>query len=308
MRTPARTLTTAALTAAVASTLALTPSAAGAPACAAPTVTVISPAKKPLDDWAENLGYDRRGNLWVSRLRAGKVTRVSPGGRVTGSVKVDDPGAVRLGPDGLLYAASGTTTTNMLPGLPRSGTVVRFDPDAKRPTARVFATGFAMPNGMAFGDDRALYVADSGQGVIRVRPDGQIDRAWTARAQRAIAPLLNGFGVNGIAAVDGQLFVTLTTSLTGRVLRLPIHRPASASVLDLTAPLPGSLDDLVALPRHRLAVTSVTGQFITVDTRTRQTCTHSAGQPLTALTVTPGSPHRMIAGTETGDLLSVLLR
>ncbi|MFT4200450.1 SMP-30/gluconolactonase/LRE family protein [Gordonia sp. (in: high G+C Gram-positive bacteria)] len=281
--------------------------ASAAPTCGSVSTSTAARATTPVQDWAENLGYDADGKLWVSRLRTGRVERLTRG-RVTASVAVADPGAVRRGPDGRMYVAAGTSSTNMLPGVPHTGTILRFDPSAPRPVARPFAAGFAMPNGMVFGADKALYVADSGQGILRVRPDGSVDRGWTARTGRALAPLINGFGVNGITIAGDTLYATLTTSATGRMLRVPVGRPEAASSLDLTAPVPGSLDDLVALPGHRLAVASVAGDLFLVDTRTGAVCSRNLGQPLTSIVADPHHPTRLTVGTESGDLLAVRVR
>ena len=164
-----------------------------------------------------------------------------------------------------------------------------------------------MPNGMAFGADRALYVADGALGVLRIRPNGSVDRAWSAQTASAIAPLTNGLIVDGITADGNDLYVTFIASRTGRVLRIPIHHPAAASTLDLTGPRPGFLDDLATLPQHRLAVATATGQLITVDTKTGRTCSYDLGQPLTAAAVDPVDSARLTIGTESGDLLSLRL-
>lgn len=276
--------------------------AAAAPACGPVSVAVVSRAQLPVGDWAENLGYDAAGALWVSRLHRGRIETVAPAPR--DSVAVDDPGAVRLGPDGRLYATTGDTTINLLPGAPRTGTVVRWDPAAPKPKVVTVTRGLGMPNGLTFADG-ALYVADSALGVLRIRKDGTVDRAWSARTAAALAPLTNGFGVNGIATDGARLYVTQTGSATGRVLSIPLNDPSRARVLDLTAPLPGMHDDLVLLPNGRLAVTSATGQLVTVDPKTGRTCARNVGHPLTSLAADPARPGRLVAGTVTGDLVAL---
>ncbi len=300
----------AAAAAGVAGAIAPVATAGADSSCGRLTTSVAVPARTPVADWSENLAYDAQGDLWVTRVLRGTVDRYSPSGRKTGSVAVSEPGGIAQGPDGLMYVNSGTSPLNEIPGGPRRGTVVRFDPRQAAPKAHVFARGFTMPNGLTFGPDRALYVADSGAGLFRVRPNGSIDRGWTARAPKAMAPgpLALSYGTNGITAVGSLLYVTTTTSATGRVVVVPIGDPAAAKVLDLTAPLPGTLDDLALLPDGRLAVASATGRLVAVNPTTGVRCTYDVGQPVTSVAVDPADPHRLTAGTESGDVLSLRIR
>ncbi|MGO3326965.1 SMP-30/gluconolactonase/LRE family protein [Gordonia sp. (in: high G+C Gram-positive bacteria)] len=276
---------------------------AHADTCARALVDVKIPAATPVRSWAENVGFDADGDLWVSRVLENVIERYDAGGRLTGRVHVDSPGAVRLGPDGRMFATSGDTTVNMVPGLPLRGTVISFDPSVLE-RVRVEARGLGMPNGLAFDDMGAMYVADSNLGVVRVRRDGTIDRAWTARAPRNLAPdaTVNGTGMNGMAIVDGNAYVGMTTSASGRILRVPLDDPADVSVVaDVTAPLPGVVDDLTIVPGGRLAVARTTGQVVVVGKDGRR-CTVGAGRPLTSLAVTP-SGDSVVAGTEDGAVL-----
>ncbi|NMO05255.1 hypothetical protein HH308_28955 [Gordonia sp. TBRC 11910] len=274
--------------------------------CPGVSVSRLRAASTPVIDWAENLTFDAAGNLWVARGQRGVVERYAPDGRRTASIPVVEPGAVRVGPDGLLYVASGDATHDMIPATPLTGAIVRLDPRAAQPNPRVFATGLGMPNGMAFGPDDNLYVADGRLGLLRITRRGSIDAAWSARAPKSQLPsaVVNGFGLNGIAASGENLYVTMTSSTTGRVLRVPVDDPAQASVAaDLTAPLPGILDDLIAPHPDVLAVASTVGQAITVNLRTHSTCARGVGQPITALAADPRRPGTVVAGTESGDLL-----
>lgn len=281
--------------------------AAAAPGCAHVTVTEAVPSSTPTG-WSENVGYDADGNLWVSRILENVVERRDQRGRVTARVRVESPGAVRLGPDGLLYIASGDSPVNMLPGSPLVGKVLRIDPRLPSAPASVFARGLGMPNGVAVDRTGDVYVSDGRLGVVRIRPDGSIDRAWSAAAPKnlTLSATINGTGINGAVIVGRDLFVTLTMSATGRVLRVPLADPAAASVAaDLTTPLPGVLDDLTAVGPGQLAVSSTTGQVHLVDLGTDRICTTNVGQPVTALAVIPGSTGRLVAGTESGALLTL---
>lgn len=278
--------------------------------CPAITTRTMLPAPTPTG-WSENLAYDKQGDLWVSRVLDDVVDRYDSAGRRIASVRVDAPGSVRLGPDGLMYVASGDSPLNMVPGSPATGEVLRFDPVASQPVAHVFATGLGMPNGMAFDHDGRLYVADSKLGVLRLDRRGIVDDAWSRSAPKNLAPTstVDGTGVNGIVVVGDDLYVTLTTSLTGRILRVPINRPQNVSVAsDVTAPLPGVLDDLVALDSHTLVTALTTGQIATVDLRTSQVCRAGVGQPVTSLAIRPDAPGELVSGTESGALLRITLR
>ncbi|WP_238403502.1 hypothetical protein [Gordonia desulfuricans] len=287
-------------------------SATAAPPCPV-VVTAPQPITAPGAGWAENLlaDADADGGLWVSRTFSNTVEHYDSHGVRTASIRVDAPGAIRRGPDGLLYVATGDSTVNMLPGTALTGTIVTVDPTVRQPVPRVFATGLGMPNGLAVADDGAVSVADGRLGLTRITPGGRIDTAWSDTAPKNLAPTstVDGTGVNGVALVGENLYVTLTLSATGRVLRVPLDDPARTSVAaDLTAPLPGILDDLVALDEHTLAVASTTGQLHIVDLTTRQVCTSSVGAPLTSVATVPGSPRILLAGSETGQILRLRLR
>ncbi|MGK8522379.1 SMP-30/gluconolactonase/LRE family protein [Nocardia asteroides] len=277
-----------------------------APAAAAPTVAACEPAsavtaaaaQAPVLDWAENLGYDAQGNLWVSRLYRNEVQRYDASGALTAAVPVEFPGAVRLGPDGLLYVVYGDAPISVV----RPGGVLRFDPAAAVPKPEVFVSGFTMPNGAAFDPSGNLYVATV-SGVVKVRPDASIDAAWGAP--------LTGLAANGAVVHDGTLFVTANGGPLGRVVRIPIAEPtARGTVADLSSQLPGLpdfADDLLADPAGILYVTTLTGQLIRVDPATGAACTVLSGQPLTAVAAIPGHAGELTATTESGAILRIRL-
>ncbi|WP_327139564.1 SMP-30/gluconolactonase/LRE family protein [Nocardia sp. NBC_01327] len=267
---------------------------AESPSCSPATATTLAGPDIPFADWAENLGYDAQGNLWVSRLYRNVVQRLDSAGKVTATVPVTSPGAIRLGPDHLLYVVYGDTTLNMLPGTHNSG-VVRFDPAAAAPVPEVFVDGLGMANGAAFDGAGNLYIADTTSGVVRVRTDGTIDADWTAQAKT--------FGVNGVAVDGDAVYTTVYLSPQGRILRIPIDAPAGQS----TAAELGLADDLTAGPGGFLYVATTAGTLVRVDPDTHSTCTVLTDSPMAAVVPVPGTDQDLMVATGRGDVLRVHL-
>ncbi|WP_194836272.1 SMP-30/gluconolactonase/LRE family protein [Nocardia sp. XZ_19_369] len=270
------------------------PIASCAPAQAATAV----PAGIPVLDWSENVGYDAQDNLWVSRIYRNEVQRYDRSGALTATVPVEFPGAVRSGPDGLLYVVYGDSPTSAI----RPGGVVRFDPAAANPKPEVFVSGFTMPNGAAFDAAGNLYVAAM-SGVIRVRADGSVDTAWTGKAARA--------GANGVVVQGNSLYVTANGSTLGQLVRIAIDDPGAQTVVaNLASSLPGVpdfADDLLIDADGILYVTTLSGQLVRVDPASGAACAVLTGQPLTSVVATPGQPNQLLAGTESGAVLRIQL-
>ncbi|WP_157124743.1 SMP-30/gluconolactonase/LRE family protein [Nocardia pseudovaccinii] len=264
-------------------------------ACAQAQAATAVPAGLPVLDWSENVGYDAKGNLWVSRLYRNEVQRYDSAGRLTATVPVEFPGAIRLGPDGLLYVVFGVSPTSVV----RPGGVLRFDPNDPRPA--VFASGFTMPNGAAFDARGNLYVASS-LGVIRIRPDGGVDADWTARAKYT--------GANGIAVRDSSIYLSANGNPLGRIVRFPIDDPDRVAVIaDLTVSpgIPDFADDFVIDDAGVLYVTTLTGQLVRVDASANTACAVLTGEPMTSVVAVPGRSDELIAGTESGSILRIRL-
>ncbi|WP_216893084.1 SMP-30/gluconolactonase/LRE family protein [Nocardia alni] len=282
---------------AAATTLTMPAMSAGAqPSCPHATVSTLSAATTPGLDWSENVGTDRHGALWVSRLSRNVVERVDENGHVTASVAVDSPGAVRAARDNLVYADFGDSTTNLPPGS-HGGGVVRFDPDRPTSGPHVVVSGLGMANGLSFDSAGNLYVADTSTGVVRIRPDGSVDTQWSAQAR---IPGLDGLAITGDSVYATQIF-----SPTGRILRIPIATPARPRVVaDLGSggvpPLP---DDMTVGPDGVLYLATGTGRLVQVDPATGQVCTLLSGEPMTSVAIDPHHPGTLILGTESGDLL-----
>ncbi|GAB0102819.1 hypothetical protein JMUB6875_17900 [Nocardia sp. JMUB6875] len=262
--------------------------------CPSVTVSTVATAVIPFVDWAENLGFDAQGNLWVARLYRNEVQRYDAAGRITATVPVPSPGAIRLGPDQLLYVVYGDNSLNFAPGVHDSG-VVRFDPAAATPVAEPFVSGLTMANGAAFDSAGNLYVADTGIGVLRVRPDATIDTEWSAQARM--------FGVNGLAVHGDSVYTTVYLTPQGRLLRIPIADSARQSTTVETA----LADDLAASRDGFLYVASTSGALLRVDPDTHTTCTLLNRDPLAAVAALPNSDDLMVA-TGRGDVLRVHLR
>ncbi|MEC3917988.1 SMP-30/gluconolactonase/LRE family protein [Nocardia sp. CDC160] len=263
----------------------------------------VLPSRAPLVDWSENLGIDGAGNLWVSRVYRNAVEKYDSDGQLVASVSVTSPGAIRLGPDGLLYVTFGNSPFT---GMAHQGGVVRFDPSAPAPQPEVFVSGLGQANGAAFDGDGNLYVADtSSNSVERIRPDGSLDAAWTDSARTALSA--NGSGADGVVVAGRTLYVTLLESPTARVVALPIDDPARASVaVDLspaTLAPPLLPDDLAVGADGLLYIATGTGQLVRADPAAHTSCILLSGEPLTSVTVSPTVSSVLILGTEFGDVL-----
>ncbi|AYF76909.1 hypothetical protein D7D52_27370 [Nocardia yunnanensis] len=262
--------------------------------CPAVTVTTAGTAVIPFVDWAENLGYDAHGQLWVARLYRNEVQRYDSAGRVTATVPVASPGAIRLGPDRLLYVVYGDNSLNFVPGGHDSG-VVRFDPAADRPVPEVFVSGLTMANGADFDAAGNLYIADTGSGVVRVRPDCSLDTAWSDQAQT--------FGVNGLTVQGDSVYTTVYLTPQGRLLRIPIADPSRRSTVADTV----LADDLAVGPGEFLYTATTSGALLRTDPATGATCTLLTRDPLAAVAAVPGSPRDLMVATGRGDILTVRL-
>ncbi|WP_405493886.1 SMP-30/gluconolactonase/LRE family protein [Nocardia sp. NBC_00511] len=271
---------------------------AAPPACAPAKSAIALPTRAPLLDWSENLGFDAAGDLWVARIYRNAVERYDRDGHLVSSVPVTSPGAIRLGPDGLLYVTFGNTP---LSAATHQGGVVRFDPTAATPRPEVFATGLGQANGAAFDAAGNLYVADTSSGVERIRRDGTVDTDWTTRAEQALAA--QGPGADGIVAVGDTLYVTLLESPTGRIVALPIDDPTQASVaIELGGSALGP-DDLTVGRNGILYVATVTGQLVRVDPLEHTSCVVLSGQPITSVAVNPADDLTLLIGSEGGDVV-----
>ncbi|MFD4366948.1 SMP-30/gluconolactonase/LRE family protein [Rhodococcus sp. NPDC058521] len=276
------------------------PVAAAPGACASEAHTEIA-ARVPLLDFAENIGYDADGNLWVSRVARSEVWRYDSAGNVTARVPVPAPGAIALGPDRLLYVTFGNLPASAIPGPPDSG-VVRFDPSDPAPVPQQFVTDLTMANGADFDREGNLYVGDTGSGVVRIRPDGTTDVDWTRRATL--------LGANGITVDGDTLYVTTMASLDAQIVRMSIDDPARRSSVARLMPGPVSLpalpDDLVAAEDGNLYLATTLGKLVRIDPEAHTTCEILSGEPMTSVALRADGD--LMVGTESGNILRVQTR
>ena len=112
---------------------------------------------------ANGLAFDRRGTLWVSdgATSQGRVWRVSPAGAVEEAFRVQ-PTANDVIPGGI-----GRDNRGLPPG---TITIT----DTSRQASNTLGSQSIVANGLAFGSDGTLYIADTARGAIwRVRLDNR---------------------------------------------------------------------------------------------------------------------------------------
>ncbi|UTI65456.1 hypothetical protein NBH00_04385 [Paraconexibacter antarcticus] len=272
--------------------LAPAPSRAAAPAadCSALGIsgsvdvwTVVGP---PGAFWLENIGFDGRGGMWVSELTQNRLVRFDSRRRQGPGIPVASPGASLLGPGGLMYVLSGDSPANVVPG-GGGGAVLRFDPASQSPALTPFAAGLDMVNGAAFDPAGNLYVADTiHPGLVKLRPDGTREEAFTAATQIA--------GADGIAYADGELYVTQFSDPASGIARVPLDDPAVHTTLTQLSPppaIPQLPDDAAIGPDGALYVAVNTGALVRIDRTTGASCVvaHTGG-PVDSVRFASGFP------------------
>lgn len=173
------------------------------------------------------LALDRQGRIWVAESWQPALLRVSMEGQVEAvATACDDepflfPNDLAFAPDGALYMTdSGLRVQDLLdcgrirPNhamLPMDGRVYRID--IGRGAVHKLDSGLRFANGIAFGPDGGLYVAETLTGLIyryTLRPDGAVERRDEfANVLQLGAP--TGFqGPDGCKfAADGALYVAV---------------------------------------------------------------------------------------------------
>lgn len=178
----------------------------------------------PLVDWRENLEFDGEGTLWVSHTVNNNVEGYRPDGSLRTTVdNVQGPGGIRRGPGGRMYV-----NFRGAPLPPGGGGIASFDPAAAKPVAKPVVTGLSGPNGLDIDDDGNFYIGSEFEpSVIKIRPDGTRDEAWTAAADVV--------GSNGVSIEGQTLYTPVTTSLESLVVRVPLADPGAHSTVPSSA-------------------------------------------------------------------------
>ncbi|MBZ4321390.1 SMP-30/gluconolactonase/LRE family protein [Streptomyces huiliensis] len=230
-------------------------------------VEVFREGGVPLLDWRENLEFDGRGTLWVSHLTKNRVEGYAPDGTSRGGFPLAGPGGIRRGPDGMMYVNYGVS-----PLTPRGG-VVRFDPAAAEPRPRTVVDGISGINGLAVDSAGNLYLSrELARGILKFRPDGTRDEAWTKAADI--------FGGNGLDIVGDQLYVSVLTDPTSRIVRVPLHDPGRYATVARLTPNPlrdKFLDDLTHFRGGLVVAGFRSGELIRVDPATGRSCVLATG-------------------------------
>jgi len=126
------------------------------------------------------LAVDRAGTIWVADVRPPALIRLQADGRFERVVteyrgeSLRYPNDLCFGPDGAIYLTdSGFFTDDLAPGgvirpdwktLKMDGRIYRIDP--RTFATELLATDIYLANGLAFGPDGALYVAETVGGMI----------------------------------------------------------------------------------------------------------------------------------------------
>ncbi|WP_327358661.1 SMP-30/gluconolactonase/LRE family protein [Streptomyces sp. NBC_01304] len=243
------------------------PATAPAPCPQQARLQVFHEGGVPLLDWRENLEFDGHGTLWVSHITQNRVEGYAPDGSLRTSVEVPGPGGIRRGPDGLMYVNYGVSPTSSDAG------IMRFDPRAAEPQPAKVVGGLSGINGLAIDDAGNFYLGrEFAKGVLKLRPDGSKDEAWTAAA--------DVFGTNGVEVVGDQLYASVITDFASPVVRIPLADPAAhTTVADLSPnPLAIKLLDDLTYADDRIVVTSFRdGELIRVDPDTGRSCVLARG-------------------------------
>jgi gluconolactonase len=172
------------------------------------------------------LAVDADGTFWVADTRPPALIRLEPDGRFErvltafGDEPFVYPNDLCFGPDGLLYLTeSGVTDDDLAPGgsfrpdwrtVELDGRVYRIDPLSLE--IEQVAGGIRYANGLAFGPDGALYVAETLSGaILRYAPqDGAFGPATVFGNVRDPAKPDVFRGPDGMAFdADGNLYVAV---------------------------------------------------------------------------------------------------
>ncbi len=148
---------------------------------------------------ATGIAFDHEDNLYVGD-RSGTIFKISPSRQIFVFATLEPSIAayhLAFGPDGYLYVTGPTTSSfDSVYRISHAGEV------------EIFYRGLGRPQGMAFDEEGALYVAASiagRRGVVRIYPDKRADL------------FLSGPGIVGLAFTPSRAMIVATTNAIYRV-------------------------------------------------------------------------------------------
>lgn len=249
--------------------------------CSAPSVSTFLTSS----DWYENLEF-QRNTIWLSNLSGNRIEQRRLDGTLLQQHTLRAPGAIRTGPDGLLYVNFGNDSPETRP---QPSGVVRLKPG---PTPWIGGDTLSSANGAEFDARGHLYVSDPFTGLYEFDRRGKLVRH------------LDLAYPNGIVTIGNTVFTNILIDPKSAIVRITGNRQTR---IELGAPDKG-LDDLAVGPDGKLYVTAYTsGEIIKVDPWTGAHCVLMSGlENPTAARFLPGTK-TMFVTQASGTVLKVRL-
>jgi sugar lactone lactonase YvrE len=153
---------------------------AAQPAAAVPDCPSLPASRVVASDQGrlESILSDARGRLFYTDLTNNRMLRLDAPGQEPKVLAQDIPR-----PGGLAFDSDGSLVTGFnggaLSGVPGNamGGLFRVDPETG--DKQTFVRGLDQANGLVRGPDGAFYTSNNiGGGIVRVNPDGSVQRAW----------------------------------------------------------------------------------------------------------------------------------
>ena len=247
---------------------------------------VVATAGRP-----NGLAVDGDGLIWIAEATEGALIAVTMDGEERCKVAGDEggrflwPNDIALAPDGLLYMTdSGITDREFVDGLairadfmtvPYDGRVYEIDPQ-QGAVRRVFDRGIRFSNGIAFGPDGLLYVAETLSGDVFVYDRNDPSPMRRLFGNCLLADESSAFkGPDGIKfGADGRLYCTIYGQGVVAVLdrdgqlveRLPTQGSKPTNIAfrrrgreALVTEVSGSTVEIMAMPTEGLPLHYPTG-------------------------------------------------